>query len=315
MQYSALRTVAQLHPGWNLAWRWLRVMLWLSVLGYCVYRWQMGYTVELASALSSTLASPATVGVLLLVVALMPLNWYLETLRWQRLAAAQEPLSWRKAWQGVWMGLALGLWMPRLLAEYVGRVGELPRTERKENVGRVFLAQATMMNATLTVGLAGALSFWQVPGAWGFALLTMAFWPWAVWRVLQSGHGWVRRLYPGYHPDALSHTAYWQIQGLAYLRYLIFFVQYGLLLYLFLPPLTTSALWGGVAWVFLVKSATPFLHVLGDLGVREFSALLYFEALGVPAAAIITPTALLWSLNVLIPTALGALVWLKKNRR
>jgi uncharacterized membrane protein YbhN (UPF0104 family) len=49
---------------------------------------------------------------------------------------------------------------------------------------------------------------------------------------------------------------------------------------------------------------------LGDLGLREFTALLVFEQYNLPAEEIIAATFLVWILNVLGPILIGIfLIW------
>lgn len=225
----------------------------------------------------------------------------------------EQQLETQVAWRGVWMGLVLGLWLPRLLGDYLGRVGELPSDKRKVGVAQAFLGQATLMSSTLAAGIFGVVLY--VGGGLLVALvgvvLALFLIPFCVWLSLTYMPHRVKRYYPTATKLTLSPRRFAQIQGLAHLRYGVFMFQYFLLLQLFLPELPPYIILGGITWVYLAKSITPFLHVFGDLGVRELSALLFFDTWGVSAVTVMAPTLLLWALNVMVPAAFGGILWMK----
>ena len=314
MQYSAPQLVAQLRSEWKILWWVFRLALWVAVVWYCVAHWQASYTPEIRAKLAEILSSSSLAMVLMSVILLMPLNWYLEARRWQCLMGRTTQLSLREAWMGVWMGMAVGTWLPRLLGEYAGRVGGVAASYRAQAVQNVWLGQTTMMASTLAFGLGGVwlyfhpqqiseallastvgLFVWPLFLFWGIKFLAKPLSRWQVGKVL---------------PSNVSFGYFRQVQWWSHLRFLVFFLQYWLILSVFLPQLSGWIIAGGIAWVYLAKSAMPFMHMIGDLGVREFSALLFFQAWQVPAASVLTPTLLLWACNVMIPLVLGGIHWL-----
>ena len=58
----------------------------------------------------------------------------------------------------------------------------------------------------------------------------------------------------------------------------------------------------GITWVFLAKSVIPTFNFLSDLGIREFSAVLFFDSFSVPVEPIVLASLLIWVINILIPT-------------
>ncbi len=64
------------------------------------------------------------------------------------------------------------------------------------------------------------------------------------------------------------------------------------------------------ALIFLAKTLIPAVNVLGDLGLREFTALFVFKQYNLPAEQIIAATFLVWIINVLGPILIGIfLLW------
>lgn len=310
MQDKSLKLVGQLGTSWKIAWKVLRWVLWLGVFGYCSKHFYDGYSPEIKRLIQLKVQDPSFLVSLVTVVGLVPLNWWLESKRWQLLVKPKYTVSLVESWRGVWMGMAAGLWLPKVLGEYFGRVGELGFKSTKTSAKYFFGSQATMMVATLVLGLPGVLLLLQVEVVWVLLSGVGIFvWPVFLWH---GGHFLSSRWFNA--PLFSSFEDFLRIQLLSYGRYGIIALQYFLLLRVFLE---TSVLetFGGIGWVFLVKSGLPFFHAFVDLGVREFSALVYFESLQVSAPLVLTPTLLLWGVNVMFPLMLGSFVWLgKKNR-
>src|SRR5688572_15786848 len=55
---------------------------------------------------------------LLLVVLLLPVNWFLETAKWKKLVSVSEPITWKEAWSAVLAGLAIGSATPNRVGEF-----------------------------------------------------------------------------------------------------------------------------------------------------------------------------------------------------
>jgi uncharacterized membrane protein YbhN (UPF0104 family) len=98
--------------------------------------------------------------------------------------------------------------------------------------------------------------------------------------------------------------------GFGGLRYLVFLGQFLLILSLFEFPVSLPQLAGCVTLIFLAKTLIPAINVLGDLGLREFTALFVFQQFQLPPEEIITATFLVWIVNVLGPIFVGIyLIW------
>ena len=72
-------------------------------------------------------------------------------------------------------------------------------------------------------------------------------------------------------------------------------------------------LFSGATWIFLIKSIVPSFNFLADLGIRELSALQFFESYGAIELNILTATLSIWILNLLIPSILGTVLLWRMN--
>ena len=108
--------------------------------------------------------------------------------------------------------------------------------------------------------------------------------------------------------DIISQYSYQEIVfllGLAFLRYIIFALQFYLLLYFFGVSTDHLLLIAGVTWTLFAKSSIPSFNFLSDLGVREFSALYFFSYYSVDNTLVLLASFTLWCLNLLIPALIG----------
>ncbi len=95
-------------------------------------------------------ASRENLPTLLVILLLLPLNWFLETAKWKKLVSASEEISWREAWSGVLAGLAIGSATPNRIGEFTGRIFQLKRTPLQDGI--VFTLISSMMQVAVTVG-------------------------------------------------------------------------------------------------------------------------------------------------------------------
>ena len=268
----------------------------------------------------------------LLLLALVPLNWSLEALKWQWLARRVAPLRFHKALGGVLAGLSLGMALPGL-GDTAGRVlsirgntaqaGSEPSPNRAGAVGAALVSGGMQFYVAVVVGaVAWAVHLAQVPArntAGGKSLLVLL--------VVLSAAGVVLSFYRNHvvswsvrWPKIGRYSAYWAIIGqythldmaivfgLALLRNLTFSAQLYLAFRLYGIALPPPELAAGVGVIFLAKTVTPAFNWLSDLGVREAAALWVFAPYALPAPLLLTATLTLWLINILVPVGVGVLV-------
>lgn len=314
-----------------------KTTFWAKTGLFCLFLGFIAYTLQHQSvdwnALRNQLrhtswTSPYT----LILLGLVPVNWSLEAMKWQRLAYRVAPLRFTEALGGVLVGLSLGMALPGL-GDTAGRVlsirgatvtsGEQATLKRTGAVGAALVAGGMQFYVAVVVGAAAwAVHLAQLPvrnTAGAQALLAVL--------VGLSGLGVVLNFYRNRFvnwsirwPIIDHYKAYWSIIGqyrhadmaitfgLALLRNLTFSAQLYCAFRLYGITLPALALAAGVGVIFLVKTVTPAFNWLSDLGVREAAALWVFAPYHLPAPLLLTATLTLWLVNILLPVGVGILL-------
>lgn len=257
---------------------------------------------------------------LMLIIVMMPLNWFLEAVKWKILVRPLGKTSFFKAFQGVLTGLSLSFMTPHGVGDYVGRIMQDSNPERGRYIGPIMLGRVCQMLPTLLFGSIGIFfitrHFFTIYLAFllifpmGLALLRVPM----IRKGISSFTGLKIKKKLAYYFGIISSYApatVIQIITLSMCRYLIFALQFIILLYLFIPGMDLIVNGAGVTWIFLSKSILPTFNFLSDLGVREFSAIYFFDHFNVDLIAVVNASLTLWLINILVPTVIGAPLTLK----
>ncbi len=255
-------------------------------------------------------------GILSIALILVGLNWTLETLKWQVLLSPAYAIGFLQALKGVLAGLGLALLGPQFLGDIAGRVLMLPAGNRGAAAGGVMLGSIIQTVVTLVFGCWGVFFLFQqlspsvlVNLAYiAISIVVVASLIVFVWRKYASHwrerlSGFWKNLYDAIY--SFPANLFNKVVLLAIGRYLVFIIQYLLIFYAFKVDLSISIMLGGISWVFLIKTIFPVLNAPGDLGLRELSAVFYFDFFGVDPLVIIITGLCVWCMNVLLPTLPG----------
>jgi hypothetical protein len=271
-----------------------------------------------------TVEHPEWRGICLL--ALTPINWGLEALKWWILLQRVEKTSFGAAYSGVLAGVSLGFALPAQLGDTAGRVLSLRDGKRGSAIGASLVSGGMQFYVAVVMGtVAWAHHLGLVPdrastaGRWLLVLLGVLSLGGVVFglvrtRLVQwlSGRAGLKRF-----------VTYWNVAGLysdreialallvATLRYGVFASQFYLAMRVVGVVMEPDVAASGIGLVFLVKTVTPAFNLLSDLGVREAAALWVFAPFGPSVPVMITATLLLWFANILLPVLVG-LYWVWK---
>jgi uncharacterized membrane protein YbhN (UPF0104 family) len=258
---------------------------------------------------------------LILAAVLIPFNWGFEAMKWHLLGQKIERMSFLRAYRSVMVGLTLGFITPNRLGDYAGRVLELKSQQRLEAIGAVFIGRFCQLVATILAGSLGLLYFifrfyWlKYPAvSLSFILFILAL-NVVVLMLLYNARAMVAvvagiRPLRKFVPYIAIMSAYdaAEINRLLLLsigRYMVFLLQFILLLVLFGVQLSPVEYICGVSGTFFLKSVVPSVSLLSDLGVRELSAMYLFGLLGQARLQVLSASLSLWLLNIAVPSAVG----------
>ena len=261
---------------------------------------------------------------------LVPLNWALESRKWQMLVSRIVPIRYGEAVKSTLTGLMTGLTMPAQVGEIVGRVGSLPIAGRSRTVGAAFVSGGIQFYAAVFAGIGAffyaspKLQLSPVVNGLLFTLLAVIVILGVVFFVFRKklatvkpGTGWRERIRSSVEVISIYRdTELLAAFGVGMIRYVTYTAQFVAALLFFEFPLSPLYMTACAALVLLVKTLLPALNLLGDLGVRGITAVFIFEKFGIQADLAVAVTLLVWATNILLPSLVGLIwLWVGSDRR
>lgn len=251
---------------------------------------------------------------LLLVMLLMPVNWFFEGLKWQVIARKIVLLSKWQAYKGVLSGLTVGFATPHGIGDYLGRIMTIKHRQRFFLIGGLMLGRLSQLGVTLLFGMIGVFYLFGLTSAVGFSftillvLILLTFLFKKIKRIKSIGRYF--KMIGDYSAGEIV-----RIMLLSICRYFVFSLQFLIVLFAFLPKFDLVLNIAGITWIFLSKSILPSFNFLSDLGIREYSAIYFFENYQMEILPVLCASLFIWMINILVPTLLGVPFLLRLNSR
>lgn len=254
---------------------------------------------------------------LLIVVVLMPLNWLAEAQKWRIIAGRSEEISLKKALVGVLAGLATGAATPNRSGEFAGRIMALRETGLKDGMVLTFFSSAVQVMITIFAGVAGLIYFRKhelvTEHSDHFVLmigLCVLFFTIAAFLIRKKELKEKFRVLSALDMGLLSRSLCWSA-----LRYLIYAMQFYILLRITGNQCSSGAVFAAIAVNYLVVTIIPTFMVL-EVFVRGSVASGVIGVFCGNGEAAAMCALFLWLLNVGVPVAVGvyAVMRLKINQ-
>lgn len=264
---------------------------------------------------------------LILAIVLMPLNWGLELVKWRSLMSKDAHLDTKTSLKAVLAGLTFALFTPNRIGEYGGRVLFVKPEQRLRTVFETLKGSIAQWLAILTGGLIGIFSIIFMSAnekalelsyyllAFALPMLVLMLMLYFRSRQLASclkGIKFLKKIIERLlekeryliTDSILIKTYLW-----ALLRYLVYTLQYLLILYAFgienEPFLFISA----ISLVYLIQTGLPLPPALG-LVARGSIAVWIFGIFGngnfQEQSIVLAATFSLWCINLLVPALFGS---------
>lgn len=260
---------------------------------------------------------------LLVCIALMPVNWYIESAKWRRLISTWRSISQWLSMKAIYAGISLGIVTPARLGEYGGRLLVLDKKDRMNSLSATLLSSISQNIANLTGGLIGAVIFCScyfsihhyvlLSGSILGLLGIMLIW----WLYLHIGsidisrwmsQKWMKMLRQQARVISLfDQDVLLRVLHLSIGRYLIYSTQYVLILYYVGVDIPLLAAVTGVAVIYLLQSGIPLPPMLSVIARGEL-AIIIWSLFSDNIGGILAATFGLWVLNLLLPALLGLLI-------
>lgn len=256
------------------------------------------------------------------IVLLIPVNWAFEAWKWQKLATKIERISFVEAYQGVLAGLALANFTPFMIGDYAGKILMLKTHKRTASIGAILLGNGMQLYVSLLFGAISYGYFLCIAQPTPFVLhlsiivllfLLLAMGIWIAFNLQKMNFSNTRNQFLRYisrYLIVLKEYSLPEIRDIFLIasgRYIIFSIQFLLILQLFEVNLPVLILLAGIGIIFLTKTLGAAFNFLGDLSMRAITSIYYFGYFGAKLSLITTATFAIWLINVLVPVIIGSL--------
>ncbi len=271
---------------------------------------------EMRAALASADFRPVVPALLLSVVQVLA-----GGLLWLWLARAQDSqLRFFDALKAYVGSHAIAIWTPGRAADYAARPQLMPRGSRRTWAVAVAVEALIRHPVPLGVAAAAALAWFAFTGVRWFAAAAVAVGVISLLPILRPPllARFARPLGFEGRLEFMDRLAVRDRVGLMLghgARYALLGLQFGLLVKAMAPdsgPLLILS--AGALITLCLKLLLPLLS-FAELGIREGAAVLVFGTLGVAPEAALNASLMIYTVNVLLPAAVGSAVWLRQPRR
>jgi len=264
-----------------------------------------------------------------LVILLALVNWGIEARKWQVLLKPLQSIRFLRAYRSVLSGLALSLNTPNRMGEYGGRILYVKEGSRLKAISLSIAGSISQLIITLALGCGGLVyliyfSNLQTEYVMGLSLY------WIKFLLLISSIitgflllfffrlSWLIKLLEKI-PYSSRFTQYLNVLeqftakillrllSLSFFRYLVFVLQYILLLQL----LHVEIFWFDCFWIisilFLVLAIVPSFAI-ADLGIRGKFSTALLSLYSANIVGILGTTFGIWCINLFIPAFAGSIL-------
>jgi hypothetical protein len=263
--------------------------------------------------------SATNAGYLFTVCILMFFNWGLEARKWQLLIAPYEKISLLRSLQSILTGITVGIFTPNRVGEFTGRIFFLEKADRVQASVKSIIGSVIQLSVTL---IAGIIALWAYHKNHydKMAPLTYLFDPQKKYTLLLITLAVLILLLAIFRIPFFAKRKHYlsaffnvkktellHVSVLAVIRYVVFTIQYYLILLVLGIEIEFSMACILIALTFFIMSIIP-TFALTEVIVRSAVAVYIFNVL-VPAQPVLVASAsfLIWLINLAIPALIGSL--------
>lgn len=259
----------------------------------------------------------------LLVVLLMPVNWGIELFKWRKLISTHQYLSIPKSIQTILLGILMSLLSPNRTGELAGRLLHIKHEKRWQVFYVNMICSISQLNITLLGGLL-ALIFWSEEMStmlplspnliklMGVLLIIISLYVYASSKALYFILKRLKKKFTNREITTISIKGRFEVLTYSLIRYLVFVVQFVLLLNIFSPSILLVDAGFMVSLIFLIVAVIPTAWI-ADFPVRTSLAYVVLTFFGYAGLTGLLASALLWTINLLLPAMIGLSVMPKVN--
>lgn len=255
----------------------------------------------------------------------MPVNWFLESKKWQILMSPHVALSLNDALKTVLSGIALGIATPARIGEYGGRLLTSDPNHKPQVISATLLGSIAQNLCNVVMGLVFSYYFLKsifnvtysdhitFSIAVGLQIGILIFIYYKLPKVAKFVERFLKWKYFLKISSKLKSLDLYTVPLLnkiiliSLLRYSIYFIQYLLILKFLGVQNDFLELSGGIASIYLIQTGIPLPAFLSILARGEL-AILVWSSLGIVELTALVATFILWFVNLIFPSLVGLMI-------
>ncbi len=309
----------------NQNFKWVKIFIMVAAYGYLIYTF---INFEHYDDFSSYFKQYGLENIkyLLYCLLLMPLNWFLESIKWKEVLKSIQKISFSDAIKSVLIGLTSGFFTPNRVGEPVGRTFVLNDGNKTKGVIGSLICTLSQTFATIFFVM---ISLWGVTkyiphingdeislirsiAVIGLIFVSVLYFTLPLWiRKIKSNSQKVKNIV-----EAISLISYKRlliVSLYSILRFGVYTFQYYLMLRFFAIEINVLLAFIIIPINYFLVSITPSV-AFAEIGIRGTYAILLLGAFTANTVGVALSAVGLWFLNYVIPMLVGSLLLMKTNR-
>jgi hypothetical protein len=263
---------------------------------------------------------------LLTVILLMFVNWGIEARKWQVLLSGLHSISFLQSFKAILSGVAFSLNTPNRIGEYGGRVLFIPAENRIRAISLTIAGSFSQLLVTLSLGAAGLFflsdefartEIFNALRIWMTVLKTLVIFAVVIGFVIYFRLSWLIRgveKLPGLERvvkhiavlEGMNVTILLRVLSLSLTRFMVFIIQYVLMLQLMQVEISWWQGFWSVSVLFLLLATIPTIALL-ELGLRWEYSIVLFSLFSTNVVGMYAAATGIWLINLVLPAMAGSL--------
>ena len=259
----------------------------------------------------------------------MLINWGIESFKWQLLIKHVQHFSFGRAFKSVLSGCSVTMLTPNRIGEYGGRILYVAEENRIKAISLSLVGSISQLLVTMVMGCLGLLylrylshnisnALTVLPEFWGDVLIYLSIGITCILLLFYLRLGWLVRTMerlPSLQKavnhirvlDEFDNKHLVQILFLSFIRYLVFVLQYVLMLQIMQIEIPVILCFWLMTVFYLVMAVAPSFGFI-ELPVRVSASWVIFKLYTTNELGIGTASLGIWLINLVIPAVVGSLL-------
>ena len=296
----------------------------IILLGIWILYKKLFHSQNITQLITDVKSSISTINnfiLILIVLILVPVNIYLEGIKWKFQLNPIENISNWKSFLSIFTGISAGMFFPNRMGNFLGRIFMLEKGDRIKAAMLTIVGGFGQMIATVSIGLIASLFFVKKY----LVLLTIAviliisilLIMYFNIKVLKYFQFLIPKKFKEKTREYLEIFSLYNIKELlkiliiSFLRYFLYTFQFVLLIWVFNIPLTYFQAMIPISLTYILMMIIPFITIT-EIAVRGSVSVLVFENWLILnnisnsySIMVFSASSLLWIFNIAIPSIIG----------